>query len=158
MSSYNKVILLGNVTREPDIRFTPKGACIADVGLAINRQYTTEGGEKREEVTFVDLTFFNRMAEIVQEYVHKGDPLFVEGRLQLDQWEDKQTGDKKSRMKVVGQVLQLLGQRREGKDTGAPPKRDSRANSGPARGPSGGYHDRELPRKPAPREPDDIPY
>jgi single-strand DNA-binding protein len=114
MASLNKVMLIGNLTRDPEIKYTPKGTAIADIGLAVNRNYTTESGEKREEVTFIDVTLWGRTAEIVGEYCKKGRPLFVEGRLQLDQWDDKQTGQKRSKLKVVGDNIQLLGGREGG--------------------------------------------
>src|SRR4051812_36454766 len=114
MASLNKVMLIGNLTRDPEIKYTPKGTAIADIGLAVNRNYTTESGEKREETTFVDVTLWGRVAEIVGEYCKKGRPLFVEGRLQLDTWDDKQTGQKRSKLKVVGDNIQLLGGREGG--------------------------------------------
>ena len=114
MASFNKVMLMGNLTRDPEIKYTPKGTAIADIGLAVNRNYTTESGEKREEVTFVDVTLWGRVAEIVGEYCKKGRPLFVEGRLQLDTWDDKATGQKRSKLKVVGENIQLLGSREGG--------------------------------------------
>ena len=80
MASYNKVMIIGNLTRDPEIKYTPKGTAIADIGLAVNRNYTTDSGEKREEVTFIDVTLWGRVAEIVGEYCKKGRPLFVEGR------------------------------------------------------------------------------
>ena len=114
MANLNKVMLIGNLTRDPEIKYTPKGTAIADIGLAVNRNYTTESGEKREEVTFIDVTLWGRVAEIVGEYCKKGRPLFVEGRLQLDQWDDKATGQKRSKLKVVGDNIQLLGGREGG--------------------------------------------
>jgi single-strand DNA-binding protein len=114
MASLNKVMIIGNLTRDPEIKYTPKGTAIADIGLAVNRNYTTESGEKREEVTFIDVTLWGRVAEIVGEYCKKGRPLFVEGRLQLDSWDDKATGQKRSKLKVVGENIQLLGGREGG--------------------------------------------
>ncbi len=111
MPNLNKVMLIGNVTRDPEVRFTPKGTAVAEVGLAINRVFTPEGGEKREETTFVDVTFWGRQAEIVGEYAKKGKPIYVEGRLQLDTWDDKTSGQKRSKLRVVGEQLQLLGGR-----------------------------------------------
>jgi len=109
MASVNKVMLVGNLTRDPEVRYTPKGSAVADIGLAINRYYNTESGEKREETTFVDITLWGRLAEIAEKYCHKGKPVFIEGRLQLDSWEDKATGQKRNKLKVVGENLQLLG-------------------------------------------------
>jgi len=111
MASFNKVILLGNLTRDPEVRYTPKGSAVADLGLAVNRQYTLDNGEKREEVTFVDVTFWGRTAEIAGEYLKKGRPVFVEGRLQLDTWDDKTSGQKRSKLKVIGETMQLIGGR-----------------------------------------------
>jgi single-strand DNA-binding protein len=111
MASLNKVMLIGNLTRDPEIRYTPKGQAVTDIGLAVNRIYSTESGEKREEVTFIDITLWGRTAEIVHQYCKKGRPLFVEGRLQLDTWDDKQTGQKRSKLKVIADGIQLLGSR-----------------------------------------------
>jgi single-strand DNA-binding protein len=109
MASFNKVILLGNLTRDPEVRYTPKGTAVTDLGLAVNRTYTADNGEKREEVTFVDVTFWGRTAEVAGEYLKKGRPIFVEGRLQLDSWDDKQSGQKRSKLKVIGENMQMLG-------------------------------------------------
>jgi len=109
MASFNKVILLGNLTRDPEVRYTPKGTAVTELGMAVNRVYTAENGEKREETTFVDVTLWGRTAEIAGEYLKKGRPVFIEGRLQLDTWDDKQSGQKRSKLKVVGEGLQLLG-------------------------------------------------
>jgi single-strand DNA-binding protein len=114
MASFNKVILLGNLTRDPEVRYTPKGSAVADLGIAVNRQYTLENGEKREEVTFVDVTFWGRTAEVAGEYLKKGRPVFIEGRLQLDTWDDKQSGQKRSKLKVIGESMQMLGSPRGG--------------------------------------------
>ena len=84
MASFNKVILLGNLTRDPEVRYTPKGSAVCDLGLAVNRQYTLDSGEKREEVTYVDVVLWSRLAEIAGEYLKKGRPVFIEGRLQMD--------------------------------------------------------------------------
>ena len=111
MPNLNKVMLIGNVTRDPEVNYTRKGTAVAEVGLAISRTFTPEGGEKREETTFVDITFWGRQAEIVGEYAKKGKPIFVEGRLQLDSWEDKTSGQKRTKLRVVGEGLQLLGAR-----------------------------------------------
>lgn len=114
MPNLNKVMLIGNLTRDPEIKYTPKGTAIAAFGLAVNRNYTTESGEKREEVTFIDLEAYARLAEIIGEYCKKGRPIFVEGRLKLDTWDDKQSGQKRSKMKVVVETMQLLGGREGG--------------------------------------------
>jgi single-strand DNA-binding protein len=111
MPSFNKVILLGNLTRDPEVRYTPKGSAVCDLGIAVNRQYTLESGEKREEVTYVDVVLWSRLAEIAGEYLKKGRPVFIEGRLQMDTWDDKQTGQKRSKLRVIGETMQLLGSR-----------------------------------------------
>lgn len=111
MANLNKVMLIGNCTRDPEIRYTPKGTAVAEVGLAINRFSTNEQGERREETTFVDVTLWGRQAEIAGEYLKKGRPVYIEGRLQLDTWDDKQSGQKRSKLKVIGENLQLLGSR-----------------------------------------------
>jgi single-strand DNA-binding protein len=149
MASFNKVILLGNLTRDPEVRYTPKGTPVADLGLAVNRNYTAENGEKREEVTFVDVTFWGRTAEVAGEYLKKGRPVFVEGRLQLDSWDDKQSGQKRSKLKVIGETMQMLGSPR-GAGGGDEEGGGSRPSSRPA----------PPPRASAPSEPDDdeIPF
>src|SRR5438874_3169041 len=119
MASFNKVILLGNLTRDPEIRYTPKGSAVCDLGIAINRQYTLENGERREEVTYVDVVLWARLAEIAAEYLKKGRPVFIEGRLQLDTWDDKQSGQKRSKLRVIGENMQMLGSR-QGGGGGAP--------------------------------------
>src|SRR5438445_10633360 len=111
MASFNKVILLGNLTRDPEVRYTPKGSAVCDLAIAVNRQYSLDNGEKREEVTYVDVVLWARLAEIAGEYLKKGRPVLIEGRLQMDSWDDKQTGQKRSKLKVVGEAMQLLGGR-----------------------------------------------
>ena len=108
MASFNKVILLGNLTRDPELRYTPKGTAVTEVSLAINRFRSGESGEKTQEVTYVDVTLWSRQAEVAKEYLTKGNPVLIEGRLQLDSWEDKQSGQNRSRLKVVGEQMQLL--------------------------------------------------
>ena len=108
MANLNKVMLIGNVTRDPEIKYTPKGSAVTDLGIAVNRVYTPEGGEKREETTFVDVTLWGRQAEIAGEYCKKGRSIYIEGRLQLDSWEDKTSGQKRSKLRVVGENFQLL--------------------------------------------------
>jgi single-strand DNA-binding protein len=109
MANLNRVLLIGNLTRDPEVRYTPKGTAIAEISLAINRHLQTESGDKKEEVTYVEVILWARLAEIAGEYLKKGRPAFIEGRLQLDTWDDKQTGQKRSRLRVVAENLQLLG-------------------------------------------------
>src|SRR4029450_4619054 len=111
MANLNKVLLMGNLTRDPEVRYTPKGTAVAELGIAVNRIFSGENGEKREEVTFVDVTVWGRTAENVGEYLKKGRPVFIEGRLQLDSWEDKQSGQKRNKLKVVADNVQFLGSR-----------------------------------------------
>ena len=121
MASLNKVMLIGNCTRDPEIRYTPKGTALVDLGLAVNRRYTDPtSGERREETTFVDVTLWGRTAEVANEYLRKGRPVYIEGRLQLDSWDDKTTGQKRSKLKIVGEEMQLLGGREGGSGGGAP--------------------------------------
>lgn len=108
MPAFNKVIIAGNLTRDPEIRYTPKGTAVAKIGLAINRQWKTESGEQKEEVTFVDVDAFGRQAEVISQYLKKGRPLLVEGRLKLDQWQDKQTNQNRYRLGVVLESFQFL--------------------------------------------------
>ena len=152
MASLNKVMLIGNVTRDPEVKYTPKGSAVADLGLAINRNYTNQTGEKIEEVTYVDVELWGRLAEIAGEYAKKGRSIFIEGRLRIDSWEDKQSGQKRNRLKVVGEVLQLLGSRPGGQGGGAAADLEGEA---PASRPS-----RPASAKPSPSEPadDDIPF
>lgn len=108
MASYNKVLLIGNLTRDPELKYTPKGTAVARLGLAVNRRWRTETGEEKEEVTFVDIDAFGRQAEVLAQYLKKGRPLFVEGRLKLDQWEDKNTHQKRSQLRVVLEGFSFL--------------------------------------------------
>src|SRR4029434_5892860 len=111
MANLNKVLLMGNLTRDPEVRYTPKGTAVTELGIAVNRIYTGENGEKRAEVTFVDESVCGRWAESVGEYLRKAGPVFIEGRLQLDSWEDKQSGQKRNKLKVVADNVQFLGSR-----------------------------------------------
>jgi len=139
MPSFNKVILAGNLTRDPELRYTPKGTAVAKLGLALNRQWKDESGQQRDEVTFVDVDAFGRQAEVISQYLKKGRPILVEGRLKLDQWDDKQTGQKKSRLGVVLESFQFLdsGAGREGGAGGA----------GGAGGGAGGYNAPDASRQ-----------
>ena len=150
MASFNKVILVGNLTRDPELRYTPKGTAIAKFGLAVNRAWTSESGEKKEEVTFVDIDVFGRTAENVAQYMRKGSPMLVEGRLRLDQWDDKQTGQKRSKLGVVGEIIQFLGSPRAG-EGGAPAAPRAPTAAAPAAP--------EPPEAEAtPHEGDDVPF
>ena len=108
MANLNKVMLIGNLTRDPELRHTPKGTAVAELGLAINRVWMDEQRGKQEETTFVDVTLWGRQAELAQQYLAKGRPVYIEGRLNLDTWDDKATGQKRSKLKVIGENLQFL--------------------------------------------------
>lgn len=160
MASLNKVMLIGNVTRDPEVKYTPKGSAVTDLGLAVNRVYSTDSGEKREEVTFVDVTLWGRQAEVAGEYAKKGRPIFVEGRLQLDTWDDKQTGQKRSRLRIVGENIQLLGSRSGGQGGGAGDYEGGGESSYSSSKPSRPAQS-QPPRASAPppqAEDDDIPF
>ncbi|MCH2212816.1 MAG: single-stranded DNA-binding protein [Fuerstiella sp.] len=121
MASFNRVVLIGNLTRDPEVRYTTGGTAVTDVSLAINRYRTDKTTNQRiEETTFVEVTLWGRTAEIAGEYLGKGRPVLIEGRLQQDQWEDKETGQKRTKLKVVGENMQLLGSRNEGGGTSQP--------------------------------------
>ena len=120
MASFNKVILVGNLTRDPELRYTPSGTAIAKLSLAVNRSWRTETDETREEVTFVDVDAFGKQAETIGQYLRKGRPILVEGRLKMDQWEDKQTGQKRSRLGVVLEVFRFLDSAQGRAEGGAP--------------------------------------
>lgn len=110
MASYNRVILIGNLTRDPEVKYIPSGMAVAEIGLAVNRYFNDRNtNERKEETTFVDVTLWGRQAELAGEYLAKGRPVMIEGRLQLDTWEDKQSGQKRSKLRVVGETMQFLG-------------------------------------------------
>lgn len=130
MPNLNRVMLMGTLTRDPEIKYTPKGTAIANLGIAINRTFTTDN-EKREEVAFVDVEAWGRTAEVIGEYFKKGKPIFIEGRLKLDQWDDKQTGKKMSKLRVVADSFEFLG----GKDTERTAPPEARGTPPPAKRP-----------------------
>ena len=117
MASLNKVQLIGNLCRDPDLRFTPSGTAICKITLAVNRKWKTESGELKEDVTFVDCDFFGRNAENIGQYLKKGSVAYIEGRLKLDQWDDKATGQKRQKLGVIGENVQFL----------SPPSKDAPA-------------------------------
>ncbi|HTV76275.1 MAG TPA: single-stranded DNA-binding protein [Candidatus Baltobacteraceae bacterium] len=147
MASFNKVILAGNLTRDPELRYTPKGTAIARLGIACNRKWKSETGELKEEVTFVDVDAFGKQAETIGQYLKKGRPILIEGRLRLDQWEDKQSGQKKSKLGVVLESFQFL-------DSGGG-RGDS--EGAPARAPSAAAPQAEAPDAEPPHD-DDVPF
>jgi single-strand DNA-binding protein len=158
MKGFNKVILAGNLTRDPELRYTPKGMAIAKFGLAVNRSWRDgESGEIKEEVTFVDIDAFGKTAETIGQYLKKGRPILIEGRLKLDTWDDKQTQQKRSKLGVVVEAFTFLdsGSTREGGgDTGgspAAPRAPRPASPPPSSG--GGSEPDSLPP-----EEDDVPF
>lgn len=162
MASFNRVILMGNLTRDPEIRYTASQTAVADLGLAVNRTWFDKNtNQKQEEVTFVDVTVWGRTAEIAGEYLSKGRAVLIEGRLTLDQWDDKNTGQKRSKLKVVCENMTMVGGRSQGGGGGGRPQggggqQYSAPQSGPPGGgspaddfydsaPSGGGPDDEVP-------------
>jgi single-strand DNA-binding protein len=163
MANLNRVLLIGNLTRDPEVRYTPKGTAVTDISIAINRVIGSEEGERREEVTYVDVTLWGRQAEVAQQYLTKGRGVFIEGRLQLDTWDDKQTGQKRSKLKVVGENMQMLSAR------GANAPAEGEHGEQSIGGAEGGSPPPSRRSSPAPRpqpardpdldaEPDDIPF
>lgn len=146
MPAFNKVILIGNLTRDPELRYTPKGSAVADIGLAVNRTWTSEAGERKEEVTFIDVTLWGKTAENTSQYCKKGAAVMVEGRLTLEQWDDKQTGQKRQKLKVIGEQVVFLSFNKDGES--AP---SSRRESAPKTDyqPVGGH---------GPDTDDDVPF
>jgi single-strand DNA-binding protein len=143
MANYNKVLLMGNLTRDIELKYTPSNQAVANIGLAVNRRYRTADGENREETTFVDCEAWGRTAEVMSQYLTKGRPVFVEGRLKLDQWQDKD-GSNRSKLRVVVENFQFVDSRGEGGGGGG----GSRPSSAAA--PSGEQHQ--------PISEDDIPF
>ena len=150
MANVNTVILIGTLTRDPELKYLPKGTAVAQVSLAINRTWSDDSGTKKEEVTFVDVDVFGRTAENVGQYMRKGSPILIEGRLRLDQWDDKQTGQKRSKLKVIGESMQMLGGPRGG-GGGDGDESERPARPGKSTPP---------PKSPSPAAPDDdeIPF
>ncbi len=142
MANLNKVMLIGNLTRDPELRYTPKGTAVADIALAINRVWNNDQGQKQEETTFVDITLWGRQAELAQQYLSKGRGVYIEGRLQMDTWDDKETGKKRSKLKVIGENLQFMpdgkGQAGGGGQSDRPQQasRAPQQSSGPPQGAS----------------------
>ena len=158
MASFNKVIIAGNLTRDPEMRYTSKGTAVVRFGLATNRKWKTETGEMKEEVTFVDIDAFGRQAEVIAQYMKKGKPLLVEGRLKLDEWEDKNTHQKVSKLRVVLESFTFIDSNRSDASpgdaqrtrTGAAPAAAT-ASTTPASEPG------PVPEAPSPEE-DDVPF
>jgi single-strand DNA-binding protein len=147
MASYNRVILVGNLTRDPELRYTPSGTAVTDVGLAVNDRYKNANGEWVEQPTFVDVTLWARTAEVASEYLSKGSPILVEGRLKLDTWETND-GQKRSKLRVVGEKMQMLGSRGDGGSGRAAAHQDEYSQPAPA------HEERGSPPVPD----DEIPF
>lgn len=142
-SSFNRVILAGNMTRDPEARALPSGQALTKFSLAVNRSYSTKEGEKREEVTYVDIESYGKQAEIIAKYCGKGSGILVEGRLKLDQWEDKKTGEKRSRLGVVLENFTFIGGKSQGGEEGGSAPRARGGNDAPA--PSGDQGGDDVP-------------
>ncbi len=152
MASFNRVILMGNLTRDPQVRYTPNQTAVTDLGLAVNRVWFDKSTQqKREEVTFVDVTVWGRQAEVAGEYLAKGRSVLIEGRLQLDQWEDRDSGQKRSKLRVVCENLTMVGGRSEGA-----PNRSGGGGNAPSEssGPEQSFYD-DAPAAPPN---DDVPF
>ena len=147
MPNYNKVILMGNLTRDPEVRYTSGGTAIAKLGIAVNRYWSNKDGQKQEETTFVDVDAFGRQAETIGQYLKKGRPIMVEGRLKLDQWDDKQTGQKRSKLGVVLDRFEFIDSRGEGGggDFSSESSSPSTGSAAPAQGGGGFAEDDDVP-------------
>jgi single-strand DNA-binding protein len=154
MASLNKVLLIGRCTRDPEKRSTPSGMVVVELGLAVNRRYKSNSGEDREEVCFVDVTVWGKTAELCAESLRKGSPVFIEGRLKLDQWE--KDGQKRSKMGVVAENVQFLDRRRDGEPGDAPG--DAPPSRGASRPASGGGRKTGGDDVPPGGPDDDIPF
>ena len=158
MASFNKVILMGNLTRDPELRYTPKGSAIAKLGLAVNRVWRTETGENREEVAFIDVEAWSQAAETISKYMKKGSPILIEGRLRQDTWDDKQTGQKRSKLLVVCESFKFVGAPAGSREPGGASEAPAPARSRPA--PTATPAPAAEPSEPdqMPPEEDDVPF
>ena len=156
MASLNKVLLMGNLTRDPEVRHTPKGTAVGDLAMAINMTYKAQDGTEKEEVCYVDVVVWGRQAETCRDYLTKGAPVFVEGRLQLDQWEGPE-GEKKSRMRVRADRVQFLSRSGGGGGGGGGGARGPRSDGAGGGAPSeGGAPKQASPPRDLPE--DDVPF
>jgi single-strand DNA-binding protein len=155
MASFNKVIIAGNLTRDPELRYTPKGSAVAKIGMAVNRTWKNEAGESKEEVSFIDIEAWGRQAEVIAQYMRKGRPLLVEGRLKQDTWEDKNTHQKQSKLKVVLESFSFIDSKGGGGEGGGPPSGDAPRRPAPAAKPP--TEPSEGGEAPAVEE-DDVPF
>jgi single-strand DNA-binding protein len=173
MASLNKVMLIGNLTRDPEVRFTPKGTAVCDMAIAVNRRYVNDAGERQEEVTYLDVVLWNKQAELAGQYLAKGRSVYIEGRLQMDSWEDKATGQKRTKIRIVCENMQFLdskgsgggggggGNYSGGSDDGegysAPPQQQRRPAASGGGGGGGNFQrpapqQRPQPQRPAPAQ------
>ena len=159
MANLNKVMLIGNLTRDPELRYTPKGTAVTDITLAINRIWSNDQGVRQEDTVFVEITLWGRQAELAQQYLSKGRMAYIEGRLHMDTWDDKETGKKRSKLKVIGEVLQFLpdgkgAQGGGGQGGGAPSQRPApqQRSADPPQGGSAASPQDDF------AEEDDIPF
>ena len=157
MANFNKVILAGNLTRDPEMRYTPKGAAVVRITLAINRNYTTETGERREEVSFVEVEAWGKQAETISKYMKKGRPFLVEGRLKQDTWEDKNTHQKQSKLKVVLESFSFIDSRGPGADSDNSETAARRPAAAPAAAAPAASEPAAEPEPQQPEE-DDVPF
>jgi single-strand DNA-binding protein len=165
MASLNKVMLIGNLTRDPQLKYLPNQTAICEFGLAVSRKYKAANGEQREDTAFVDCTLFGKGGEIFNQYMTKGKPVFVEGRLKYDTWDDKNGGGKRSKMSVVVEDFQFLGGRDGGQGGGGGGDQGYAGQGG-----GGGGYERSAPparpmqsrppqqRQPAQQQPPEAPY
>ncbi|HTL55274.1 MAG TPA: single-stranded DNA-binding protein [Candidatus Limnocylindrales bacterium] len=157
MASFNKVIIAGNLTRDPEMRYTPKGTAVVRFGLATNHKWKTETGEMKEEVTFVDIDAFGRQAEVIAQYMKKGRPLLVEGRLKLHEWEDKNTHQKISKLRVVLEGFTFIDSNRSDAIPGDAQRTRTGAAPAAATASAGTPSEPPVPEAPSPEE-DDVPF
>jgi len=154
MASFNKVLLMGNLTRDPQLKYLPSQTAVVEFGVACNRKFKTANGEDKEEVTFVDVTSFGKQAEVINQYFQKGKPIFIEGRLKFDSWEDKQGGGKRSKLTVVIENFQFVGGRDGGGEGGGGGGGrggyGGGGGGGYEQGGGGGYDEEAPPRRSAP--------
>jgi single-strand DNA-binding protein len=153
MASFNKVILMGNLTRDPQLKYLPSQTAVTEFGLACNRKFKTQAGEDKEEVTFVDCTAFGRTGEVINQYFTKGKPIFIEGRLKYDSWDDKQGGGKRSKITVVIENFQFVGGRDGGGGGGGGGGGDHDSDAGHGGGGGGGGDYQQRPPRQAPSRP-----
>lgn len=164
MASFNKVILVGNLTRDPQVKYTTGGTAVTEIGLAVNRRWQDkQSNQWKDETTFVDVTLWGRTAEIAGEYLAKGRSVLIEGRLQLDTWDDRESGQKRSKLRVVGENMTMLGGKGDGPGGGGPASgRSQSSNRGAAANADYDSNDSAAESSSfddgAPAQNDDVPF